>query len=214
MFHYTAEATTYRIAHHDWPLFMEDDKHLLLKPFSFYILDRLHTYQNMQDYAVSPGFDVTAYVSHSTTLHDGTIIYRFSKELLAYLETLVAFSPYYSADDPRSTAHINKHFKSALANYKDISYEQLHEYLTELLTAWYEENPPAASSKRRVSLLEEGEVGDVLEPSGALTPAVPIPPAKRFSMETPKSRAAVAPPAAAAATAAPPAGAAAALANE
>jgi hypothetical protein len=67
-------------------------------------------------------------------------------------------SPYYRADDPRSAAHIDKHFKSALANYKDISYEQLHEYLTELLTAWYEENPPAASSKRRVSLLEEGEV--------------------------------------------------------
>jgi hypothetical protein len=109
----------------------------------------------MQDYAVSPSFDVAANVSHSTTLHGGTIIYRFSRELLAYLETLVAFSPYCHEDDPRSAAHIDKHFKSALTNYKDISYEQLHEYLTELLTEWYEENPPVASSKRLVSSLEE-----------------------------------------------------------
>ena len=202
MFHYTAEATTYGIAHHDRPLFMEDDNNPLFNPFACYILDRLHTYQNMQDYAVRPGFDVAAYVSHSTTLHDETIIYRFSKELLAYMETLVAFSPYYRADDPRSAAHIDKHFKSALANYKDSLYEQLHEYLTELLTAWYEENPPAGSSKRRVSSLEEGEVGDIIEQSGAPPPEVPAPPARRFSMETPKSRGAAVLPAADAAAAA------------
>ncbi len=112
MFHYTAEATTYGIAHHDWPLFMEDDNNPLLNPFACYILDRLHTYQNMQDYAVSPGFDVAAYVSHSTTLHDGTIIYHFSKELLAYLETLVAFSPYYVS--------YTENYRDLQQNYRDV----------------------------------------------------------------------------------------------
>jgi hypothetical protein len=51
--------------------------------------------------------------------HDGTIVHSFSKELLAYLETLMAFCPYYRADDPRVivTAHINKYFCSALEKY-------------------------------------------------------------------------------------------------
>jgi hypothetical protein len=59
------------------------------------------------------------YVTHSRTLHDGTIFHSFSKELLAYLETLVAFCPYYRADDPRLivTTHINKYFYSALKKY-------------------------------------------------------------------------------------------------
>jgi hypothetical protein len=47
------------------------------------------------------------------------IFHRFSTELLAYLETLVAFCPYYRADDPRVivTAHIDKYFYSALEKY-------------------------------------------------------------------------------------------------
>jgi hypothetical protein len=59
------------------------------------------------------------YVTHSRTLHDGAIIHRFSKELLAYLETLVAFCPYYHADDPQVivTTHIDKYFYSALETY-------------------------------------------------------------------------------------------------
>jgi hypothetical protein len=59
------------------------------------------------------------YVTHSRTLHDGTTFHRFSTELLAYLETLVAFCLYYSADDPQVivTAHIDKYFYSALEKY-------------------------------------------------------------------------------------------------
>jgi hypothetical protein len=125
---------------------------------------------------------------------------------------VLVYPLYHRVDILIHAAHIDKHFKSALANYKDISYEKLHEYMTELSTAWYEENPPAGSSKRRASSLEEGEVGDIIEQSGASPPEVPAPPARRFSMETPKSRGAAVPPAAEAAAAAPPAGAAAAAA--
>jgi hypothetical protein len=73
-----------------------------------------------EEYAVSPGFNVVEYVTHSKTLHDGKIVYCFSKELLAYLETLVAFSQYYRADDPRVTEHIDKYYESALEKYQDI----------------------------------------------------------------------------------------------
>jgi hypothetical protein len=59
------------------------------------------------------------YVTHSRTFHDGTIFHSVSTALLAYLETLVAFCPYYRADDPRVivTAHIDKYFCSALEKY-------------------------------------------------------------------------------------------------
>ncbi len=92
------------------------------------------------------------YVTHSRTLHDGTIVDRFYKELLAYLETLVAFCPYYRADDPRVTAHtgIDKYFHSVLEKYRDIPYDELHGFLTELLTEWYDKYPPAAAPQRQV----------------------------------------------------------------
>ena len=68
-------------------LYKETDDNPLFNEFACFVLDRLHTFPNMHDeYAVSPCFDVAEYVSHKTTLHDGTIIYRFSKELMAYLE--------------------------------------------------------------------------------------------------------------------------------
>ncbi len=75
------------------------------------------------------------YVTHLRTLHDGTIVHRFSKELLAYLETLVAFCPYYRKDDPLVTSHwhTDKYFHSALKKYRDIPYNELHGFLTELL---------------------------------------------------------------------------------
>ncbi len=59
------------------------------------------------------------FVTHSRTLHDGTIVHSFSKDLLAYLETLMAFCLYYRTDDPLVivTSHIDKYFYSALKKY-------------------------------------------------------------------------------------------------
>ena len=48
-----------------------------------------------------------------TTLHDGTVIYRFSKELLAYIETLVAFCPYHRQDDPRTAGALDEFYTAA-----------------------------------------------------------------------------------------------------
>ncbi len=68
-----------------------EDENQLLNDFGCYIPDNLHTFQNMQEFSR----DIDEYVSHSTTLEDGTVIYSLSKELLAYVQ-------YYRADDPRS----------------------------------------------------------------------------------------------------------------
>ena len=190
-------------------LYKETDDNPLFNEFACFVLDRLHTFPNMHDeYAVSPGFDVAEYVSHKTTLHDGTIIYRFSKELMAYLETCVAFSPYYRADDPRAAAHIDKYYKSALNNYNTITYDEFHAYLTDCLTQWYEKHPPpAAGSKRRVSSLADDEAGDVIDDASKAVEAEAAPAKKRFSLEPRKPRAA-APAGAAAAPAPAPADAA------
>jgi hypothetical protein len=98
----------------------------------------------MQEYAVLPGCYIDRnqkyctswlqqYVSHSTRLEDGTTIYCFSKELLAYLETLMAFSQYYRAEDPRLgfAGDIDEHYKSALEDYQDITYDVLYVYLSD-----------------------------------------------------------------------------------
>ena len=134
MFHYRDGAATYGLNNNGMTLYKEDDDNPLLNDFGCYILDRLHKVQNMQEYALPPvcdtdHVDIDKYVSYSKTLEDGTTIYHFSKELLAYLKTLVAFSSYYYADDPQSAGNIDKYYKSALELYKDIEFEKFHEYL-------------------------------------------------------------------------------------
>jgi hypothetical protein len=49
-----------------------------------------------------------------------------------------------------SHAHIDKYFHSALEKYRDITYYELHGFLTELLTEWYDKYPPAAAQQRQV----------------------------------------------------------------
>jgi hypothetical protein len=126
----------------------------------------------MQEYALSPvcdtdHVDIDKYVSYSDskTLEDRTTIYRFSKELLAYLKTLVAFSPYYYyADYPRSAGNIDKYYKSALELYKDIEYEQFNEYLAGSLRMWYENHPrDRQDSERLKALPAEVAVGDTID---------------------------------------------------
>ncbi len=146
MFHDRDGAATYGLKNKDMTLYKEDDENPLLNDFGCYILDRLHKVQNMQENALPPVCNtdhvvIDKYVSCSKTLEDGTTIYRFSKELLAYLKTLVAFSPYYYADDPRSAGNIDKYYKSALDHYMDIEYEQFHEYLAGGLKMWYINHP-------------------------------------------------------------------------
>jgi hypothetical protein len=181
MFHYRDGPATYGLKNIGMTLYQEADNNQLLNDFGCYILGRLHKVQNMQEYALPPvcdtdHVDIDKYVSYSKTLEDGTTIYSFSKELLAYLKTLVAFSPYYYADDPRSAGNIDKYYaddprsagnidkyyKSALELYKDIEYEQLHEYLAGRLRLWYK-NHPRHRPERLKAPPAEAAVGDAID---------------------------------------------------
>ena len=75
MLHYAQGQATYGLHKGDFNLYKSDDTTRLLIDFGCFVLSRLQTLQNMQEeYAVSPGFDVAAYVSHSKTFQDGTVI--------------------------------------------------------------------------------------------------------------------------------------------
>ncbi len=101
----------------------------------------------------------------------------------------MAFCPYYRADDPRVTAHIDKYFNSALEKYRAIPYAELHGFLTELLTEWYDEYPPAeAGSKRRVRTLEDhdAEEGYVVKVAEAGQEGPAPAPKRRYNTQLPK----------------------------
>jgi hypothetical protein len=103
-----------------------------------------------------------------TTLHDGTVIYRFSKELLAYIETLVAFCPYYRQDDPRTAGALDEFYNAALQDYAAIKYDALHEYLIRRLTAWYKKFEPAVPkhAAAEAASLDTAKAGDVVSVEG------------------------------------------------
>jgi hypothetical protein len=90
----------------DAPALYEDGKNnTLLNDVFFYVLHHLPRLQNMHEYSVDIGQDIEAFVKRKYPQLEGPPsvppVFFFSKNLLAYLETLVAFSPYYRADDAR-----------------------------------------------------------------------------------------------------------------
>ena len=93
MLHYDCGSRLYGINHAEGHLFRKIGDNRLLNEFGAKVLSKLHKFQNMKCFQVHEDIIIAVYVRHRTTLHDGTVAYRFSKELLAFLETLVAFSP-------------------------------------------------------------------------------------------------------------------------
>ena len=87
----------------------------------------------MQDYTVTADTDFENFVRECTILVDGNKIYRFSKELLAYIEMCVAFSQHYRQNDPHTASAMDMYLRDALKKYADIAYNDLH---VESTTTW------------------------------------------------------------------------------
>jgi hypothetical protein len=120
---------------------------------------------------VTAATDIDHYVCECTLLVDGTKIYRFSKELLAYIEMCVAFSPCYRQDDPRTAGAMDTFFRDALQNYADITYKDLHDYLARRFHAWYTKFKPSSPAVVSVGDPEVGTVVQVEGVDGADPPA-------------------------------------------
>jgi hypothetical protein len=154
--------TTYKVARDGVPFYRADDDNPLINDLGIYILDKLCMFQNIQDcYKVTAETEIDVHVRQCTLIVDKTKIYRFSKELLAYIEMCVAFSPYYRQDDPRTAGAMDMHFRDSLQAYADIPYNNLHDYLARRLHAWYAKFKPSSAEVVGVGDAEVGEVVSV-----------------------------------------------------
>jgi hypothetical protein len=131
----------------------------------------LHVSQNARLRCVVCETDIDNYVRQCTIIVDGTKIYRFSKELLAYIEMCVAFSQYYRQDEPRTAGAMDTYFREALQAYADVTYKDLHDYLARRFHAWYAKFKPSSSAVVRA---EDPELGAVVSVKALMEQLQPL----------------------------------------
>ena len=152
----------------DAPALYEDGKNnTLLNDVFFYVLHHLPRLQNMHEYSVAADANLEAFVQRKYPQLEGPPsvppVFFFSKNLLAYLETLVAFCPYYRADDARMAGKMEAFYQEAVNRYKAYTDDKLHGYITGKLTKWcnlYRPKPPSTESADMEDI--DGEEGDVV----------------------------------------------------
>ena len=153
----------------DAPALYEDGKNnTLLNDVFFYVLHHLPRLQNMHEYSVDAGQDIEAFVKRKYQQLEGPPsvppVNFFSRNLLGYLETLVAFCPYYRADDARMAGKMEAFYQEAVKRYKAYTDDKLHQYITKKLTTWcdlYRPKPPSRESADKEDI--DGEEGDVVD---------------------------------------------------
>ena len=128
MFHYKKDHPRYNVGGH-CNLYVKDPDNQMFNQFGMYILSELPKIQNMKSFAVHEHTNIDEFVRKIKTLPDGSKIYRFFKELLAYVETLVAFSPYYRVKYPHMVGPLDQYYADALAAYREVSYRTIHNKL-------------------------------------------------------------------------------------
>ena len=156
-------------------LYDDDSNNTLLNDVFFYVLHHLPRLQNMHEYSVPAGANMEAFVRRKHPQLEGPPsvppVNFFSKNLLAYLEMLVAFCPYYRADDARMAGKMEAFYQQAVHRYKEFTDKQLHQYITRKLTAWcdlYRPKPPSTESADNEDI--DGEEGDIVNVGGGDAP--------------------------------------------
>ncbi len=87
---------------------------------------------------------------------------------MAYLETLVAFTPYYRADDASMSGKMETFYTKTLKRYKAYLYKEFHKYISKELIAFYDrfnpaevkEEPAEPSSPKEGDVVEVGNLPD------------------------------------------------------
>jgi hypothetical protein len=147
--------------YHDVP------ENTLLNDVFCYFVHNLPKLQNMHMYKITRDTDIKTLVTTSYRSLAGPPsvpeTYLFSKELVAYLETLIAFSVYYRADDPRMSGKMDQFYTKALAAYNDIRYPEFHKYIIRKLDNWYRLFPFKKNDVAGGDDSLSGEEGDVVD---------------------------------------------------
>jgi hypothetical protein len=84
----------------------------------------MHRYRVTKDTYINE-FGCTAFLA-LTCPPDVPETYHISKELVAYLEALVAFSPYYRADAASMSGKMEIFYQQTLKLCKDFTYGEFH----------------------------------------------------------------------------------------
>jgi hypothetical protein len=152
-------------------LYHDDPNNTLLNNVFFYVLHHLPQLQNMHEYRVDADTEIDAFVQRKYPQLEGPpsvpYVHFFSKNLLGYLETLVAFCPYYRADDGLMAGKMETFNQQAVHHYKDFTDKQLHQYITRKLTVWCQLYRPKQSSVESVDNENiDGEEGDIVNIAG------------------------------------------------
>jgi hypothetical protein len=158
-------------------LYHDVENNTLLNDVFFYVLHHLPQLQNMHEYMVPAQADtdprvMEAFVQRKYPQLPGPphvpSVQIFSRNLLAYLETLVLFSPYYRADDGRMAGKMETFYHQAIDRHKDFQDRQLYQYITRKLTAWcklYHPKQPSVESADNEDI--DGDEGDIVNvPAG------------------------------------------------
>ena len=97
------KGSTYSTSADSELLYQDAPANTLLNDVFCYFLHHLPKFQNMHPYRITSATDIPAHVGTTHPALQGPPAvpetYLFSKELVAYLETLIAFSCYYKADN-------------------------------------------------------------------------------------------------------------------
>ncbi len=123
-------------------LCVKDPDNVMFNQFWMYILSEIPKMQNMKSFAVHEHTDIDELVPKFKLLPNGSRVYCFSKELISYMETLVAFLPYYRVNDLCMVGHLDQYYADTLAAYGEVSYKTFHNKLASKMKAWYKRFPP------------------------------------------------------------------------
>jgi hypothetical protein len=176
LFHFRQDLA-YSVVNEGLQLYHDVPENTLLNDVFFYVMYHLSSFQNMNEYQVTKDTEIFEFVHTSSPAIPTTIIgetFRFSKQMVAYVETLVAFSPYYVAGDPRTQGRIDNFYHRALERYNDFPYKEFHKYIARKMAAFYKRHgfPATKASKvmQEPDESQEPNVGDVVpvEGGGAL----------------------------------------------
>ena len=168
MFHYK-RGMAYKTTADSTSLYADAPANTLLNDMFCYFVHHLPKFQNMHPYRIAAD---TASVKHVATTYPALPgppavpeTYLFSKEMVAYLETLIAFCCYYRADDGRMSGRMEQFYMEALARYKPFKYPDWFEYIARKMTDWYKVFP-LAPAKAVVDVdvePEDSKVGSVVD---------------------------------------------------
>ena len=124
------------------PLNVGKSDHTLQNEFGIYVLDELQTFQNMSS-VLMPERPKLSNCMDSQYAGIGTMrdikvppVWKITKELLAYLDTLMYVCCFYKVDDSRVNDKIDDQYKRNLKRHDGCTIDGFHDYLANKMSVW------------------------------------------------------------------------------